>query len=232
MREENPFEQPRIAEQWITSVESEREQMRDRYIYPRLQEWLAPPKIHRVLDLGCGQGIAAQFCKSKEYVGIDASEPLVRRAREQYPEGETFLVGNAYELPVGTETFDGVFSVNVWFHLEDPGVASGELARVLRPGGQFFVVSACPDAYDIWETFYEDIRKEGKRLEGRAHVPHAVLEKNILFEHSQQEVLDAFERAALRVRRTEPFAPFKADDLGDSRRGRPLFQEYEGEKST
>lgn len=231
MREENPFEQPRIAEQWITSVESERERMRDRYIYPRLQEWFASPKIHRVLDLGCGQGIAAQFCKNKEYVGIDASLPLIRRAREQYPEREAFLVGDAYELPVGNETFDGVFSVNVWFHLEDLGAASGEFARVLRPGGRFFVVSACPDAYDIWETFYEDIHKEGKRLEGRAHAPHAVLEKNILFEHSQREVLDAFERAALCVRRTESFAPFKADDPDDPRRGRPIFQEYEGEKS-
>src|SRR5215213_10843695 len=73
-------------------------------------ELLAPRPGERIIDLGCGTGaLTAQIAAAgAEIMGIDASEAMITRARELYPElrfevanGEDFSV----EVPV-----DVVFS--------------------------------------------------------------------------------------------------------------------------
>lgn len=88
----------------------------------------------RLLDVACGSGLAIRHARSRgaTVAGIDASEPLVRRARERSPDNEIVL-GSMFELPWPDESFDAVVSVNgIWGGC---GEALVEARRVLRPGG-------------------------------------------------------------------------------------------------
>lgn len=68
-----------------------------------------------ILDLGCGTGtLTAQLKElSKEVIGVDGSQSMIKRAQEQYPDIE-FMVCDALELPFNRQ-FDVVFS-NAVFH--------------------------------------------------------------------------------------------------------------------
>lgn len=85
-KEQNPFEDPQVAQAWIQSVEIEDEQKnasRNKYIYPLLQQWITEVSGKRILDIGAGQGIVSPFFTDKEYVGLEPSETLVQRANEK-----------------------------------------------------------------------------------------------------------------------------------------------------
>jgi SAM-dependent methyltransferase len=57
--------------------------------WERLLRWL-PPGRQQVLDVGCGNARFARFLASRHpgagYVGVDASEPLLARARARLPD--------------------------------------------------------------------------------------------------------------------------------------------------
>ena len=236
---DNPFEDIEIAKEWIRSVEGEKEQIRDKYIYPLLVEWLercgkekafdAGSVKGRMLDIGCGQGVASQFCKGFEYYGIDSSSELLERAKLIYNKNGIFIQGNAYSLPFENSFFDAVFSINVWFHLADLHKASQELARILSPEGQFLIVTACPDSYDLWMQTFEDPKHHGKRVDCVANLPLHVKLRNTHYLHTHNEIISSLENAKLTVLGTKSFAPCDESELfQENTVGRHLFQYYSG----
>lgn len=95
----------------------------------------------RVLDFGCGVGLAAAPLKSalrlRELWGYDPSAEAVARARQQCGDWQTFFTADPASLPA--TRFDGVY-VNGVFHHIPPADRPGAFAlihRVLRPGGWF-----------------------------------------------------------------------------------------------
>jgi ubiquinone/menaquinone biosynthesis C-methylase UbiE len=97
----------------------------------------------RVLDLGCGMGaFEAEICRSENYecVGVDVNRVFVKLASLRLKfhgyRNTSFILGDAYSLPVRTGLFQAVvlhdvaFSVNVRYLV-------GEVARVLKKGGGF-----------------------------------------------------------------------------------------------
>lgn len=97
----------------------------------------------RCLDLGCGTGVAAPVLSELGWsvVGVDASEELLRLARER----DVDVVRASVEaLPFPDASFDAV--VSLWTHtdVDQFGAALAEAARVLRPGGPFVYVGAHP----------------------------------------------------------------------------------------
>ena len=48
-----------------------------------------------------------------------------------------YVATDEQELPFGEASFDAVIANHMLFHVEDRPRALGEIARVLRPGGQF-----------------------------------------------------------------------------------------------
>lgn len=187
----NPFEDIEVAKQWINSVENEKGMIRDKEIYPKLKKWIESiyPKI--VLDIGSGQGICADKVQieGSNYIGIEPSSILVERAKELYSkEGRKFLVGDAYKLPVSNKLIDAAFSINVWFHLENLGLASKELCRVLKKEGKFLIITANPRVYNIWRSMYFEATEDEKKIDGKVNVPINPMSRNIFYKHAYDEI--------------------------------------------
>lgn len=223
IKEENPFENEQVAKEWINSVENEKDMGRDKEIYPRLKIWINQQPDGVVVEIGSGQGIcSAKIDNFKgEYIGIEPSEILVQRARDLYNNNQRqFFVGDAYQLPIESETADLSFSIMVWFHLENLDKASCELARILKPGGKFMIVTANPGAEKIWESFYFDYNKEGKKITGKVKIPVNAISKSIYYQHSQDEILAALKNNGLEIESIDDFEPVDGENIFFSVEGR------------
>jgi tRNA (cmo5U34)-methyltransferase len=94
-----------------------------------------------VLELGTGTGETALRVKAgqptADWVGIDASEAMLGRARERLPDADLRLQRLEDELPSGP--FDLVVSAFAVHHLDGAGKRDlfARVAGVLRPGGVF-----------------------------------------------------------------------------------------------
>lgn len=97
-----------------------------------------PPKAV-VADVGTGTGFVAQglALRAAKVIGFDASPEMLAVARRNLA-----AVGNVEwreapgdQLPVATDTLDGVFANMYLHHAPDPSAAIKELARVIKPGG-------------------------------------------------------------------------------------------------
>src|SRR3954462_10158660 len=98
---------------------------------------LAPRPGERIVDLGCGTGdLTAQIAAAgAEVIGLDASEAMIVRARERFPQlrfevarGQDFVV----ERPV-----DAVFSSAALHWMSPPEDVAASVYRALEPGGRF-----------------------------------------------------------------------------------------------
>ena len=111
-------------------------------------ERISPLGIHRVLDLGCGQGnttrMLANYFTEANVTGIDYDADLLSYARAQPGNSRVqFQQGDATKLPFPEHAFDLVFTRYLLVHMPDPDLVIGEMLRVLRPGGR--AVSFEPD---------------------------------------------------------------------------------------
>jgi phosphatidylethanolamine/phosphatidyl-N-methylethanolamine N-methyltransferase len=95
----------------------------------------------RVLDVGVGTGLSLdQYSPRNRIVGIDLSEPMLRRAiarmhRCQLPHVEMLAVMNA------DASFDVVVAQFVITAVPNPETALNEFARVVKPGGEIVLVN-------------------------------------------------------------------------------------------
>src|SRR5262252_10519551 len=96
-------------------------------------------RASRVLELGTGTGETAvrvlAHHPDARWVGIDASEAMLARARERLPDADLRLQRLEDELPPGP--FDLVVSALAVHHLDGAGKRNlfGRVAQVLDPGG-------------------------------------------------------------------------------------------------
>ena len=182
MREENPFEDPVLAQEWIDAIETEKGGAREKEVYPLIQNWIKVNDLQEVLEVGSGQGICSSYV-DVGYLGVEPSQTLIDRANQLYP-GKRFVRGSSYELPLQNESVDGVFSVGVWFHIEHLDDAHKELARVLKPKGKALIITSNPDTHEDWTLLFSGTR-EGKKLDGSVKLPTGKMTRNIFFLHSE-----------------------------------------------
>lgn len=107
----------------------------------------------RVLEIGCGHGVAASFvCERLEggwLVAVDRSrrmiEAAVRRNAGWIEAGRaTFLVAELERLDLGDQRFDKIFAVRVGLFHREPERARGLVERWLAPGGAVFAFYDTP----------------------------------------------------------------------------------------
>jgi 2-polyprenyl-6-hydroxyphenyl methylase/3-demethylubiquinone-9 3-methyltransferase len=100
------------------------------------------PTAIRVLDVGCGGGLAAEEMAKRGYTmtGVDPSRPSIAAAQlHAGREGLdiTFSVGSGEALPCEGSAFDAAYALDVLEHVDDVDRVIGEVGRVLKPGGIF-----------------------------------------------------------------------------------------------
>lgn len=123
----------------------------------RMLEALAPLPGQRVLDVGCGPGddvreIAAHLTPGGLAVGLDRSEVMLDVARRRSRESQLpveFRLGDACALPFADNVFDAVRAERTLVHVDDPAVAVGEMARVLRSRGRMVIFEGDSEGCDV-----------------------------------------------------------------------------------
>lgn len=116
-----------------------------------LAETLRPRAGNRILDVGCGEGLAEVSIGRLQIsqirlAGVDLVPSKLVEARQTLAGHNLrawFAAGDACRLPFATGAFDSLFCVAVLQHVRDVDAAVREMARVTRPGGR--VVAVEPD---------------------------------------------------------------------------------------
>ncbi len=102
----------------------------------------------RVLEIGCGHGVAATLvCERLEegyLTAVDRSAKMIEAATRRnaaYIEAgkAEFLVATLEDLDLGDRRFDKIFAVRVGLFHRDPERARSIVERWLAPGGTVFV---------------------------------------------------------------------------------------------
>jgi phosphatidylethanolamine/phosphatidyl-N-methylethanolamine N-methyltransferase len=101
----------------------------------------------RILDVGVGTGISlADYSPGNRVVGVDFSEPMLRKAHERVARHklshvEALAVMDAQRLGFPDASFDVVVAQFVITAVPDPEGTLDEFARVVRPGGEIILVN-------------------------------------------------------------------------------------------
>jgi len=159
---------------------------------PLLLRALRPPRGGRVLEVGCGRGVAlpvlAHHLAPAALVGVDVDPALIEVARRRVRAagvGARLVEGDVRALPLESESFDVVIDFGTCFHVaggtEGARRALGEIARVLRPGGLF--VHETPLA----QLLAHPVRSRGRALPWGA-VPELVRERSAVLWAARRKV--------------------------------------------
>ncbi len=92
----------------------------------------------KIMDLACGAGTITKTARKLEFsniVGSDISEHAIETLKTNFPEVEG-VAAPAQDLPFKDDEFDAVFS-QFGFEYAPLTETISELARVIKPGGQF-----------------------------------------------------------------------------------------------
>jgi SAM-dependent methyltransferase len=115
---------------------------------PLMLRALRLPHRARVLEIGCGRGVALPVLDDRleplELVGLDVDPVLLDVARERVRNtctAATLVEGDVRDLPFEAGRFDLVIDFGTCYHVSDTmdgrRAALREVSRVLRPGGLF-----------------------------------------------------------------------------------------------
>jgi SAM-dependent methyltransferase len=113
-----------------------------------LAETLRPRAGNRILDVGCGEGLAEVsigrlHVSQIRLYGVDLVIAKVVRAKQEtaaHNQRVRFAAADACRLPFRTGAFDSLFCVAVLQHIGDVDSALAECARVTAPGGRVLAV--------------------------------------------------------------------------------------------
>ena len=114
-------------------------------------ELLKPFRGGRYLDIGTGTGdLVFEILHQSANVlidGIDPAEQMLAIARDKAArcgvgDAVSFFAADALDLPMESETFDGIVSGFCFRNIERRQKALEEMLRVLKPGGKAMILEA------------------------------------------------------------------------------------------
>lgn len=101
---------------------------------------ISPIVKGKVMDLGCGSKPYRNLFTCDEYIGVDFENPGHPHLNEQI---DVFYDGK--HLPFENDSFDVIFSSEVFEHVFNLHELLLEIKRVLKPGGK--LIFTCPFAF-------------------------------------------------------------------------------------
>lgn len=136
------------------------------------------------LEIGCGNGAGARIILEvfapRTLHALDPDPAMLRLARERLAGTRAVVVeGDAQNLPFEPARFDAVFNFGIVHHLEDWRRGIAEVARVLKPGGAFYIEEIFPGLYANPVLRHVVAHPDQDRFEGAQF--KAALEDNGLF---------------------------------------------------
>jgi SAM-dependent methyltransferase len=117
---------------------------------PEAARWLLGERPCRVADLGAGTGIFTRVLVSlgHDVVAVEPDDEMRRKLGERAPAIQG-LAGSAEAIPLADASLDGVTAAQAHHWFDEPA-AFAEIARVLRPGGVYGVLSNRRDESVEW----------------------------------------------------------------------------------
>ncbi len=115
------------------------DQTRPRYAQ-QLMDYVVSFCQGRVLDVGCGTGIATRQLAERgvRVIGCDGDARMIAVARSYQQPSIDYFLGSAEELPFGDETFDVVTAFSAFHWFSDTASVDG-IKDVLKKNGLFIV---------------------------------------------------------------------------------------------
>lgn len=111
---------------------------------PAMIKLLGLPKHQRILEIGCGPGIALaplfKFCQPRRLAGIDIDPRFIDIAQSRMIERGIpveLFTGDVRTLPFEAGEFDMIVDFGTCYHISNCNQALDEISRVLSPGGLF-----------------------------------------------------------------------------------------------
>lgn len=155
---------------------------------PLMARLLAVPEQARILEVGCGRGIAlaalARLRDPARLVGVDVDREALADARGRTagsPVPVELIQADARALPFPDGVFDFVVDFGTCYHVARATQAVAEIARVLRRGGQFLTETRMSQA------LAHPIRTSGRGLPWSA-APELVRTRTAVLWSSQRKV--------------------------------------------
>jgi ubiquinone/menaquinone biosynthesis C-methylase UbiE len=145
----------------------------------------------RILEIGCGGGAGAALIvanyRPQNLHLMDLDPLMVAGAKSRLdPQAGgllSFSVGDAARLPYRSDRMDAVFGFGVLHHVPHWQKSLQEVARVLKPGGIYFMVEFYPGLYQNFVTRRILVHPESNRFQSL-------------------DLLEMFERVNLQLART------------------------------
>lgn len=107
--------------------------------------FLAPKINEKILDIGCGDGVWYLGLREKgiDVTGLDLSDHDLNKLKERARAlniNPNVIKADAQEMPFEKNSFDKIYSISTFEHIENDKKVFSEASRVLKPGG-FLIIS-------------------------------------------------------------------------------------------
>lgn len=142
------------------------------------RRYLQPKPTDRILDVGCGSGVVADYLAAvpvREVVGVDGNPRAIAFAMHQFRRPNLrFVTGLVDQLDFPDESFDACVCLELIEHIYlSQGLALLEsLYRLTRPGGRLLLTT--PNYRSAWPLLEWALDRSGKapHLDEDQHVSH------------------------------------------------------------
>jgi SAM-dependent methyltransferase len=136
-----------------------------------ISELVEPHLGREVLEIGAGLGtITERYAHGRDVLATDVSDECVAGLRERFSGSRNVEVAQIDIRQLGStgKRFDSALMINVLEHIKDDAGVLGDLASLVRPGGNVVVyVPALNGLYGAWDRKVGHFRRYSKwRMRG------------------------------------------------------------------